>query len=144
MALFSLDKRLDNDCITVGNFPLCRLLLMNDASYPWFILVPRIAGLEELYELTPEQLQHVMAESSILSKVLQRLFNGDKLNVAALGNIVRQLHIHHVVRFSADQAWPDPVWGRFPAKPYPTDRIAPLIARIGEALGDRFIVEKKH
>ncbi len=111
---------------------------MDDASYPWFILVPRIAGLEELYELTSEQMRQVMTESSILSKVLQQLFNGDKLNVAALGNIVRQLHIHHVVRFSADPAWPGPVWGRFPAKPYPTDQIASLVTRVGKALGDCF------
>jgi diadenosine tetraphosphate (Ap4A) HIT family hydrolase len=115
---FALHARLAADTLALGDFPLCRLLLMNDAQYPWFILVPRRAGAREIYELAERDQQQLLQESSALSRALMAAFRGDKLNVAALGNLVPQLHVHHVVRYAGDAAWPMPVWGRHPARPY--------------------------
>lgn len=116
--MFQLHPRLAQDTLRVGNFPLCQLLLMNDASYPWFILVPRRAAIREIFELDYHDQQQLLKESSQLSQVLNKLYQADKLNIAALGNMVPQLHIHHIVRYQTDQAWPNPVWGLFPAQPY--------------------------
>lgn len=116
--MFELHPRLAQDTFFVGDFPLCRLLLMNDANYPWFILVPRRPGLREIYELEHRDQQQLLVESSQLSRLLNKIFQADKLNIAALGNMVPQLHIHHIVRYQTDQAWPNPVWGMFPAQPY--------------------------
>lgn len=118
--MFELDPRLARDTFPVGDFPLCSLLLMNDASYPWFILVPRRAGVREIYQLEQHDQQQLLKESSQLAKALHRLFQADKLNIAALGNLVPQLHLHHVVRYQHDPAWPKPVWGLLPARPYST------------------------
>jgi diadenosine tetraphosphate (Ap4A) HIT family hydrolase len=115
---FALHERLAADTFALGEFPLCRLLLMNDATYPWFILVPRREGAREIY-LLPEPDQHkLLRESAQLSRAAMDAFQGDKLNVAALGNMVPQLHLHHVVRHKSDAAWPAPVWGKVPAKSY--------------------------
>ena len=116
--MFELHPRLAQDTLLVGDFPLCHLLLMNDANYPWFILVPRRADVREIFELANQDQQQLLKESSLLSKALNQLFQADKLNIAALGNMVPQLHIHHIVRYQTDQAWPNPVWGLFPAQPY--------------------------
>lgn len=120
---FELDSRLNNDCITLGDFPLCRLLLMNDANYPWFILVPRRAEASEIYHLSPEDQQQFLHESSFLAENLHDVFDATKMNIAALGNMVKQLHIHHVVRYETDKVWPAPVWGAHPAVPYTADQI---------------------
>lgn len=106
------------DCLPFGKMPLCHVLLMEDANYPWFILVPDREGIEEIYQLSPEDQQQLMSESSRLGQAIMTGFNGDKLNVAALGNVVPQLHIHHVVRYHDDPAWPAPVWGKVAARPY--------------------------
>jgi diadenosine tetraphosphate (Ap4A) HIT family hydrolase len=116
--MFKLHPRLAQDTSVIGNFPLCRLLLMNDANYPWFILVPRRAEIREIFELEHCDQKQLLKESSHLSQVLNKIFQADKLNIAALGNMVPQLHIHHIVRYQTDQAWPNPVWGLFPAQPY--------------------------
>ncbi len=116
--MFKLNPHLTQDTFVVGDFPLCRLLLMNDTSYPWFILVPRRAEIREIFELEQCDQQQLLKESSQLSQVLDKIFQADKLNIAALGHVVSQLHIHHIVRYQTDQAWPNPVWGLFPAKPY--------------------------
>ena len=116
--MFKLHPRLAQDTSVVGDFPLCRLLLMNDANYPWFILVPRRAEMKEIFELEHQDQQQLLKESSHLSQVLSKIFQADKLNIAALGNMVPQLHIHHIVRYQTDQAWPNPVWGLFPTRPY--------------------------
>ncbi|MGB0359853.1 MAG: HIT domain-containing protein [Endozoicomonas sp.] len=134
LGLFELNSQLANDCLVIGDFPVCRLLLMNDSQYPWFILVPRIADTEELFQLGEEIQQQVLRESSFLSEVLSVLFSAEKMNVAALGNVVRQLHIHHVVRFSRDQSWPAPVWGKFPAKPYSDETLSEVLGKITNAL----------
>ncbi len=116
--MFKLHPRLAQDTLVIGDFPLCRLLLMNDANYPWFILVPRRAEIQEVFELEYQDQQQLLTASSHLSQVLSKIFQADKLNIAALGNIVPQLHIHHIVRYQTDQAWPSPVWGLFPTQPY--------------------------
>jgi diadenosine tetraphosphate (Ap4A) HIT family hydrolase len=120
--MFKLHPRLAQDTSVIGDFPLCRLLLMNDANYPWFILVPRRAEIQEVFELEQQDQKQLLKESSHLSQVLSKIFQADKLNIAALGNIVPQLHIHHIVRYQTDQAWPNPVWGLFPTQPY-TERV---------------------
>jgi diadenosine tetraphosphate (Ap4A) HIT family hydrolase len=135
---FTLDPVLSGDCFVLGDFPLCRLLLMNDANYPWFILVPRRAGLREIYELDAGDQRQLMAESCRLSASLAACFNADKMNVAALGNVVAQLHVHHVVRYRDDRAWPAPVWGRLPAVPYEESEVVEVASRLRGALGDDF------
>ena len=113
-----LHPQLEKDCFVVGQFPLCALLLLNDANYPWFILVPQREGITEIHQLSEEDQQQLMRESSLLAAAIEKEFNADKINIAALGNMVPQLHIHHIVRYKSDPAWPAPVWGKFPAIPY--------------------------
>lgn len=115
---FVLHPQLANDTFFITDLPLCRVLLMNESRYPWLILVPRRTEIREIYELTPEDRQQFWQESDQVSHALVALFQPDKLNIAALGNVVPQLHIHHIARFTQDEAWPTPVWGRFSPKPY--------------------------
>ncbi len=115
---FKLHPRLAADTMFIGDWPLCRVLLMNDAQYPWAILVPRRVGLREAYQLEPADQLQLLVESNHLGREMMRTFSGEKLNVAALGNMVPQLHIHHVVRHSGDPAWPAPVWGKRPVVTY--------------------------
>ncbi|MFT0858462.1 HIT domain-containing protein [Ancylobacter sp. G4_0304] len=133
-ADFHLDERLAADTLPVGELPLCRVLLMNDARYPWLILVPRRAGLAELIELETGDRVQASAETDRVSRALKTLTGCDKLNVAALGNMVRQLHIHVVARFEGDAAWPAPVWGRGAAEAYVPEAAELLIARLRAAL----------
>lgn len=127
---FALHERLAADCLIVGDWPLCRVLLMNDSNYPWLILVPRRAELREIYQLDATDRAQFLAESCALGEALMADFAGDKLNVAALGNMVPQLHIHHVVRKVGDAAWPAPVWGKVPAKPYEMAEANALLVRL--------------
>lgn len=120
----------------VGDFPLCRLLLMNDSHYPWFILVPRIADVQEIYQLDDTDQQQLLSESSFLAHTLHVLFLADKMNIAALGNVVSQLHIHHVVRYHTDAAWPAPVWGKQAAQPYSPEELAEVMAKLARGLAD--------
>ncbi|MEC4749527.1 HIT domain-containing protein [Methylomicrobium sp. Wu6] len=123
---FTLHPRLSEDCITLGRFGLCRLLLMNDSHYPWFILVPEKSDLTEIYQLSKLDRMRITEESSFLTENLADLYRADKMNIAAIGNLVPQLHIHHIVRYKNDAAWPAPVWGRFDRTPYTEDRIAAI------------------
>ncbi|MDB5972129.1 MAG: histidine triad protein [Hydrocarboniphaga sp.] len=132
---FSLHAQLAADCAVIADAPLSRLLLMNDAQYPWFILVPRIAGLREIYELDTAGQQLLLAESVALGRAAMQAYGGDKLNVAALGNMVPQLHLHHIVRHHGDAAWPAPVWGRHPAVPYTPEQRSERLAKLGPLLG---------
>jgi len=127
---FKLDERLGNDTKLIASWPLCDLLMMNDSQYPWCILVPRVAKMSEIYQLSQAQRQQLDNESMFLSKTLMNVFEGEKLNVAALGNVVKQLHIHHVVRFSNDPAWPAPVWGKFPAKAYSAEALETVLEKL--------------
>lgn len=108
---FVLDPRLEADTWAVAQWPLSSLRLMNNADYPWFILVPRRAGIRELHELDADDAARLARESTTLARAMQAAFAPETLNVAKLGNIVAQLHIHHVARHAGDAAWPGPVWG---------------------------------
>ncbi len=125
---FELAPELKRDCIELADWPLCKVLLLNDSQYPWFILVPKKAGLKEIIDLSEDEQVTYLRESAKLSHLLMRVFNPDKLNVAALGNMVPQLHIHHIARFTSDAAWPAPVWGKHPAVPYEDEKIATIKA----------------
>ena len=133
-TLFQLHPRLKQDCIAIGRFDLCQLLMMNDSQYPWFILVPEKADIKEIYQLSKPERQLLTEESSYLAENLATLYNADKMNIAAIGNLVPQLHIHHVVRFLTDKAWPAPIWGKFAAVPYAPQQITDNIARVKEQL----------
>lgn len=115
---FQLHPRLQQDCIVIGSFELSLLLLMNDNHYPWFILVPQRAGITEIYQLNETDRQLLQTESCRLAQTLAKIYQADKMNIAAIGNLVPQLHLHHVVRYQADPAWPAPIWGKFSAEPY--------------------------
>ncbi len=134
MIEFVLHERLAADCIVVGDWPLCRVLLMNDSNYPWLILVPRRPNLREIYELDTADRSQFLAESCALGEALMQQFAGDKLNVAALGNMVPQLHIHHVVRKVGDAAWPAPVWGKVPAVAYQAPQLPAFLAELQQPL----------
>jgi diadenosine tetraphosphate (Ap4A) HIT family hydrolase len=108
---FLLHPTLAVDCFVVGDLPLCRVLLMNQASFPWLILVPRIADVVELTHLPEKHYLQAVQEIRHSAEVLEALYQPYKLNIAALGNQVRQLHIHLIARFESDVAWPNAVWG---------------------------------
>jgi len=131
---FQLHPRLKQDCIAIGRFELCQLLMMNDSQYPWFILVPEQADVQEIYQLSKTERQLLTEESSYLAENLAALYHADKMNIAAIGNIVPQLHIHHIVRYQTDKTWPAPIWGKFDAVPYTEQQIADNLARIKERL----------
>jgi len=133
-AFFQLHPQLQQDCVELGRFTLCRLLMMNDSQYPWFILVPEIAGMQEIYQLNKAQRALLCEESCYLAEQLAKLYQADKMNIAAIGNLVPQLHVHHVVRYRTDIAWPAPVWGKFAAIPYSQQQLVDSVARISEYL----------
>ena len=126
---FALDPRLAADTHPVGDLALCSVLLMDDARFPWLILVPRRPGLSELTDLAPEEAGLAFEEIRLAVGVVQALARPDKVNVASLGNVVPQLHIHVVARFRSDPAWPGPVWGVGERKPYPPHARAALLER---------------
>jgi len=115
---FVLDSRLEADTLPVADLPLSHVLLMNDRRYPWVILVPRRVGVREWIDLDDQDGEQLWRESMQVCRTLHSLFVGDKLNVGALGNVVEQLHVHHLVRRRGDPAWPGPVWGHSAAEPY--------------------------
>jgi len=140
--MFALDSRLQQDCLLVGDFPLCRLLLMNDSNYPWFILVPRREEVSELFQLDADDQRQLWQETTLLAEILKDTFAADKMNVATLGNVVSQLHMHVIVRRRGDAAWPAPVWGRNPALPYGDDQVAAIKAKLRLVLTDNFRFEE--
>lgn len=131
-----IHAQLQADCLVIGRFPLCHLLLLQDANYPWCILVPDRESISEIHQLTEADQQQLIRESSQLARVLEKAFAPDKLNIAALGNIVPQLHLHHVVRYRNDPAWPAPVWGRVASRPYSEEQLAALLEKLGTELGE--------
>lgn len=128
--MFALDPRLEQDTLHMGDFPLCRLLLMNDASYPWFILVPRRADLSELFQLEAADQRSLWRETNLLAELIKDVFKADKMNVASLGNMVSQLHVHVIARRRGDAAWPAPVWGHQPAVPYREEQAREVRAKL--------------
>ena len=111
MLPFILDDRLAKDTIHLLELPLCRFLLMNDRRYPWLILVPRYNGLSEIHDLRDKDQSTLISEVTAATRALEKLFQPEKINVAALGNMVSQLHIQVIARFEEDEAWSNPVWG---------------------------------
>ena len=137
--MFALDQRLQQDTLTIGDFPLCRLLLSNDSNYPWFILAPRINGISEVFQLSVIDQQKLWNETTTLAQLLSEGFGADKMNIGALGNVVSQLHVHVIVRKRDDMAWPAPVWGKHPARPYTEEQVAAIRARLRKLLPADFI-----
>ena len=132
--MFVLHPQLASDCIVVGQFELSTLLLMNDRQFPWFILVPRREDVTEVFQLDQADRVQLMNESCWLAEALKDAFAADKINVAALGNMVSQLHIHHIARYREDPAWPAPVWGKLPAVPYTDEQLNERISRLKTVL----------
>ena len=137
--MFVLDTRLHEDTWLIGDFPLCRLLLSNDSNYPWFILVPRREGISELFQLDDHDQQLMWSETTVLAGLLKGLFGADKMNVATLGNVVSQLHMHVIVRYQADAAWPGPVWSKHSAKPYMQAEVDVIRDKLKSVLDGGFI-----
>ncbi len=136
--MFSLDPRLQQDTLVLGDFALCRLLLMNDSSYPWLILVPRREAVSEVFQLAADEQQQLWRETTLLAEMLKDAFVADKMNIATLGNVVSQLHMHVVVRHRDDAAWPAPVWGRQLAVPYSQEQLRAMRERLRLVLTDDF------
>ncbi len=132
--MFELDQRLKNDCVVVGDLPLSTVLLSDNAQVPWIILVPRVVDITEIIDLDGQQQQQLWLESAMVSQLLRDEFCPDKLNVAAIGNMVPQLHMHHIARFKTDPCWPAPVWGALPSAPYTEDEKNARVMLIRRAL----------
>ncbi|WP_454853162.1 HIT domain-containing protein [Rhizobium binxianense] len=131
---FSLDPRLENDSTGVMTIGLCDLRLSKDARWPWLILVPRRPAVTEIFELTPLDQVLLTFETELAAAALKKITGATKINVGALGNIVRQLHVHVVARFEGDANWPGPVWGFGSAEPYEAERRNEFTAKLREAL----------
>jgi len=123
---FQLHPQLAKDSIWLADWPLCQLRLINDTNYPWFILVPRRVNIKEVIDLTEEDQTSLWQESAKLSRLIRVKYNPEKLNVAALGNIVPQLHLHVIGRFIEDAAWPAPIWGKVAPQPYTKQQLSVL------------------
>ena len=124
MKTFALDNRLQRDTILIGEATDSLLLLMNDCRYPWFIVVPTIADVSEWFDLPTAVQASLHGQCIQLGKCIRQAFECEKINIAALGNIVRQMHIHVIGRFEQDPAWPGPVWGHSPAIAYDEQQLA--------------------
>jgi diadenosine tetraphosphate (Ap4A) HIT family hydrolase len=134
---FLLDPRLAADTLFAAQFPLCEVRVMNDARYPWLVAVPRLVGAVELFDLSPSESQQLWLEIQALGVLVGGLPEVGKVNIGTLGNIVRQLHVHVLGRAEGDPAWPGPVWGHSPAKPYGPEEASVLIDHVA-GLAQRF------
>lgn len=133
--MFELNPRIEADTVPLAEWPLCRVLLMNDANHPWLLLVPRRAGAVEITDLEDADRHLLLDEISRASQALRRAVSPHRINVAALGNVVAQLHVHVIARFTDDPAWPRPVWGAVPARPYAPGDLDRRLAELRAALG---------
>jgi diadenosine tetraphosphate (Ap4A) HIT family hydrolase len=131
---FELDGRLAADTLHVGDLPLSRVLLMRDRRYPWLVLVPRRAGMVEVSDLAEDERATLWREVDLAGTALRSVARCDKLNIGALGNIVRQLHVHVIARVEGDAAWPGPVWGHGMATPYDDIALQSIMQRLRQAL----------
>jgi diadenosine tetraphosphate (Ap4A) HIT family hydrolase len=134
LAAFELNERLRGDSEFVVTLGLCQLRLMNDRRWPWLILVPQRPGIEELFELRPLDQALLTFETNLAAQALNKVTDATKVNVGALGNIVRQLHVHVVARHENDPNWPGPVWGFGTREPYGADEKKALIETILKAI----------
>lgn len=135
--MFSLHPKLINDTIHIGDLPLSRVLLMNNAELPWLILVPRRENVCEWYALEENDQQQLHIESMSVSSLMMSLFDGHKLNTGALGNIVPQLHLHHIVRYRHDSVWPHPVWGKIETLAYSQAERSKTVSRLQSAMAQK-------
>ncbi len=135
MNIWHLDPRLADDTAPVIDLPLCEVRLMDDANHPWLVLVPKVPEAVEIIDLDPTQRTQLSAEIDLAARALKALFKPDKLNVAALGNQVPQLHVHVIARFRDDIAWPRPVWGAAHARPYAPEELVQRVNTLRAALG---------
>jgi diadenosine tetraphosphate (Ap4A) HIT family hydrolase len=133
--VFKLHPVLEKDTVSVASLPLSRVLLMNDARFPWLILVPQREGMREIHKLSRADQALLMTEAMRASEILEALFAPDKINVGALGTLVEQLHVHVIARFKTDAAWPGPVWGHGAAEPYAPDELERVRTRLMKAFG---------
>ena len=129
-AGWTLHPQLARDTATIGDLPLCRSLLIDDANYPWLLLVPRRPDIVEIIDLDYVEQAQLMAEVSHAARVLKKFTGCDKINVAALGNVVPQLHVHVIARRSNDAAWPRPVWGVMPPLPHDAEEVQQFISAL--------------
>lgn len=127
---FKLHSRLLADTICLGHLPLCRVLLMQERRYPWIILVPTYPDLTEITDLSEQDQSRLILESSLIARQMKNHLLADKINVAAIGNVVPQLHWHVIARYCDDASWPAPVWGRFTPEPYGHDQCLGLVERL--------------
>ena len=132
---FVLDSRLGADTLLVCEFELCRVLLMNDARFSWLILVPRRNGLRDLIDMDEIDQSRLLSEINVCARALRALTRPDKLNIATLGNVVAQLHVHVIARFADDAAWPRPVWGVGTPQAYSADEADTRLSDLRRALG---------
>ncbi|MCE8013662.1 HIT domain-containing protein [Halomonas daqingensis] len=130
MSSVELDERLVRDSYPVAELPLCQLRLMDDTRFPWLILIPRREGVSEVFDLDEADQRQLWHEASEMGRMLKAMTRADKINVANLGNVVAQLHVHVVARRQADAAWPGPVWGQGQAQPYDLDELASMRDRL--------------
>ena len=138
--MFTLDAQLQADTIDIGHLELCQVLLAKDANYPWLILVPKCKNITEIYQLSDQEQLQLMQEVSYVAKQMETHFLAEKMNVAALGNVVSQLHLHVIARFSSDPAWPAPVWGKHQARPYEKDDLEATVNSLKALLCERLRV----
>jgi diadenosine tetraphosphate (Ap4A) HIT family hydrolase len=132
--MFELHTQLAKDCAPVGDLELSQVLLLNDAQYPWLILVPRRADVTEIFQLSALDQRRLLEEISDVAAAMAGHFGADKMNVAALGNVVPQLHVHVIARHRGDAAWPRPVWGAQPPQPYADAALRERVAELAELL----------
>jgi diadenosine tetraphosphate (Ap4A) HIT family hydrolase len=127
---WSLHAQLQKDTIDIGDLPLSRVLVIKDAHYPWLLLVPRRPGAGEIIDLNEVEQAQLMTEISRVGRALKEVTHCDKLNIAALGNLVPQLHVHVIGRRSSDAAWPRPVWGVMPPLPHDPEEVQSFISAL--------------
>lgn len=139
--MFRLDPRLQSDTTLIGRLPLSQVLLMNDSRYPWLILVPARNDVFEVYHLSEEDRMQLAKESSWVLENMADHFSAKSMNVAALGNVVAQLHVHHIARFADDPAWPGPVWGHSPAVPYTPEQLEKQVHELKTLLAGHFVAD---
>jgi len=130
---FELHSDLKRDGIMMGEFSLCQVLLINDSNYPWFVLVPKCSNISDTIDLNAEDHAQLWVESKRFSQAIMDVFKGEKLNVAALGNMTPQLHVHHIVRYKNDAAWPGPIWGKLPLKAYEAADVSTIKDKLSRA-----------
>ena len=131
---WDLHPQLARDTVNIGDLPLSRVLVINDANYPWLLLVPRRIGVSEIIDLDEVEQAQLWTELARAGRALKEVTACDKLNIAALGNVVPQLHVHVIARRAGDAAWPKPVWGAVPPRSYEDETLQPLLIKLRQRL----------